>query len=80
MKDLKWTISYIALASLVAACGTTSAARPHSEAQRFEQAALLARSRGDTTEAARDEALARKQQVEAREAEERSAYDPVTVP
>ena len=80
MKGLKLTLSSIAMASLVAACGTTSGASHRSEAKRYEEAARLARSRGASTEAARDEALARKQQAEAREEEELSAYDPVSVP
>jgi hypothetical protein len=75
MKGIKWIISSIALSSLVAACGTMSVGQHRSEAQRYEKAAQAARNRGDSTEAARDEALARTHEAEARSHEELEASD-----
>ncbi len=81
MKGIKRIISSIALSSLVAACGSTmSVAQHRSEAQRYEEAARVAQSRGDAAEAMRDEALAREHAADARNEEELLATDTAGAP
>lgn len=82
MKGTKWSISRITSGiassialSFVAACGTMSVSQHRSEAQRYAEAARVARDRGDSTEAVRDEALARKHETDARDQEERGLLD-----
>ncbi len=73
MKVCRSIVSSIVLASLVAACGTTALARHESAAQRYAEAARAARSRGDSTEAMRDDALAKQEERNAQDEKERLA-------
>jgi hypothetical protein len=74
MKVCRSIVCSIVLA-VVAACGTTSLAQHQSAADRFEQAAFAARSRGDSTEASRLESLAGKERNEAQAAADSMAFD-----
>jgi hypothetical protein len=75
MKVCRSIVSSILLSSLVAACGTTAGARHQDAAHRYTEAAQAARSRGDSTEAMRDEALARQEERDAQDEAERLAVD-----
>ncbi len=57
---------------LVAACGTTSMTEHRTLALRYQEAAILARGRGDATEAARLQALSTKETGAAQTADERT--------